>query len=170
MYLIELGFWAIQNEAESREQLVANMSRELAKERAEKENGTSKLPGIRDRVSEPPNADDSLYAFNDTYIELYAGALQERRGAITVMTLLLAFIVWTLGSLSIKLGTVWFTHVQYGIKRPAITMDYVAPILVTLIVLGICLAIYKFLWRFIRLENFVQRIGLYTISGVTAGT
>ncbi|RQS61573.1 hypothetical protein DID96_32715 [Burkholderia sp. Bp8963] len=167
MYLIERGIWTAQNDAETRGQLEVDMASALAKERAEKEKGINQLPGIHDQVSEHPCADGSVYAFNDTYIELYAGALQDRRGVITIFSLLLGFIVWTLGSLSIEMGTVWITHVHFGVQRPATTMDYIDPVIIGLIVLGVCFAIYKFLWRFIRLENFVQRRLLIRFNRVT---
>ena len=167
MYFIERGIWAIQNDPEERGELEANMARALKKEKVERERGDKPLPGIHDRVSEHPCADGSIYAFNDTYIEIYAGALQDKRGVITVLTLMLGFIIWTFGSLSIGLGTVWFTGTHYWLGRPAIAMDYIASVLIGLLVLGICWAVHKFLWRFIRLENFVQRRLLIRFNRVT---
>jgi len=167
MYFIERGIWAIQNDPKERGELEANMARALKKEKADSEKGGKSLPGIHDRVSEHPCADGSIYTFNDTYIELYSGALQDRRGVITALTLFLSTMVWMLGSLTIEMGSVWITHVHFGVKRAATTIDYIDPVIIGLIALGLCSAIYKFLWRFIRLENFVQRRLLIRFNRVT---
>ncbi|CAI1137639.1 Uncharacterised protein [Serratia liquefaciens] len=167
MYFIERGIWAIQNDPKERGELEANMARALKKEKADSEKGGKSLPGIHDRVSEHPCADGSIYAFNDTYIELYAGALQDKRGIITILTLMLMSLIWIFGSLAIGLGTVWFTGIHYWLGGPAIAMDYIASVIIGLLILGIFWAIYKFLWRFIRLENFVQRRLLIRFNRVT---
>ncbi len=167
MYLIERGIWAIQNDPRERGELEANMARALKKEKMEREKGGKSLPGIHDWVSEHPCADGSIYAFNETYIELYAGALQDKRGGLTVLTLMLGSIIWILGKLTIELGTVWFTGVHYWMGRPAIAMDYITSVFLLLYVLGILWVVRKFLWRFIRLENFVQRRLLIRFNRVT---
>lgn len=167
MYFIERGIWAIQNDPEERGELEANMARALKKEKLKRERGEKPLPGIHARVSEHPCADGSIYAFNDTYIEIYAGALQERRGVLTVFTLLVGFVIWTLGSLSFEMGSVWVTNKHFGTLREAKTIDYIDPVIIGLIALGVCFAVYKFLWRFIRLENFVQRRLLIRFNRVT---
>ncbi|RWU18797.1 hypothetical protein DM813_20960 [Pseudomonas alkylphenolica] len=167
MYLIEKGFWAIQIDPKTRGQLEVDMARALAKEKADRENGVMELPGIHDRVSECPNADGSIYAFNDTYLELYTGAMQDKRGIVTPLTLTLVTIVFLLATLSVEMSSVWFTHVHFGVKTPATTMDYVDPIIIGSLVCAICWAIYKYLWRFIRLENFVQRRLLIRFNRVT---
>ncbi|WP_226166834.1 DUF6708 domain-containing protein [Burkholderia cepacia] len=143
------------------------MARALKKEKLKRERGEKPLPGIHARVSEHPCADGSIYAFNDTYIEIYAGALQERRGVLTVFTLLVGFVIWTLGSLSFEMGSVWVTNKHFGTLREAKTIDYIDPVIIGLIALGVCFAVYKFLWRFIRLENFVQRRLLIRFNRVT---
>jgi hypothetical protein len=167
MYFIERGIWAIQNDPKERGELEANMARALKKEKMNRENGGKSLPNIHDKVSEHPCADGSIYAFNDTYIELYAGALQDKRGIITILTLMLISLIWIFGSLAIGLGTVWFTGIHYWLGSPAIAMDYIASVIIGLLILGIFWAIYKFLWRFIRLENFVQRRLLIRFNRVT---
>ncbi|WP_419198523.1 DUF6708 domain-containing protein [Serratia liquefaciens] len=167
MYFIERGIWAIQNDPKERGELEANMARALKKEKADSEKGGKSLPGIHDRVSEHPCADGSIYAFNDTYIELYAGALQEKRGVFTALTLTLAFIIGQLGILSLELGTVWFTGIDYFRATEATIFDYFDSLVYPLVVIGICWAVYKFLWRFIRLENFVQRRLLIRFNRVT---
>ncbi|MBN3842130.1 MULTISPECIES: DUF6708 domain-containing protein [Burkholderia] len=167
MYFIERGIWAIQNDPRERGELEANMARALKKEKMERDEGGESLPGINDRVSEFPCADGSIYAFNDIYIELYAGALQDKRGSITILTMMLISIVWIFGSLAIGLGTVWFTGVHYWLGTPAVVMDYIASIIIGLLVIGILWVVYKYLWRFIRLENFVQRRLLIRFNRVT---
>ena len=167
MYFIERGIWAIQNDPKERGELEANMARALKKEKMNRENGGKSLPNIHDRVSEHPCADGSIYAFNDTYIELYAGALQEKRGVFTALTLTLAFIIGQLGILSLELGTVWFTGIDYFRATEATIFDYFDSLVYPLVVIGICWAVYKFLWRFIRLENFVQRRLLIRFNRVT---
>ncbi|CAI1955823.1 Uncharacterised protein [Serratia liquefaciens] len=167
MYFIERGIWAIQNDPKERGELEANMARALKKEKMNRENGGKSLPNIHDKVSEHPCADGSIYAFNDTYIELYAGALQDKRGIITILALMLMSLIWIFGSLAIGLGTVWFTGIHYWLGGPAIAMDYIASVIIGLLILGIFWAIYKFLWRFIRLENFVQRRLLIRFNRVT---
>ena len=167
MYFIERGIWAIQNDPKERGELEANMARALKKEKMNRENGGKSLPNIHDRVSEHPCADGSIYAFNDTYIELYAGALQEKRGVFTALTLTLAFIIGQLGILSLELGTVWFTGIDYFRATEATIFDYFDSLVYPLVVIGICWAVYKFLWRFISLENFVQRRLLIRFNRVT---
>ncbi|WP_420210885.1 DUF6708 domain-containing protein [Burkholderia aenigmatica] len=167
MYFIERGIWAIQNDPEGRGELEANMARALKKEKADREKGGKSLPGIHDRVSECPCADGSIYAFNDTYIELYAGALQDRRGSITVFSLLLISIFWILGPFSLGLLTVWFTGVDYWTREKATAFVYLDSLVYPSFLTGVCFAVYKFLWRFIRLENFVQRRLLIRFNRVT---
>ncbi|MBN3825566.1 hypothetical protein G3O00_18335 [Burkholderia sp. Ac-20384] len=167
MYFIERGIWAIQNDPRERDELEANMVRALKKEKMEREEGGKSLPEIHDRVSECPCADGSIYAFNDTYIELYAGALQDKRGGLTVLTLMMGSIIWILGKLTIELGTVWFTGVHYWMERPAVAMNYITSVSLVLYVIGIFGVVYKLLWRFIRLENFVQRRLLIRFNRVT---
>ncbi len=143
------------------------MARALKKEKLERERGGNPLPGIHDRVSEYPCADGSIYAFNDAYIEIYAGALQDRRGTITVLTLLLMFIVWVVGRLSLDLLTVWFTGVEYFSKEKATAFIYFDSLVHPSFAAGVCWVAYRFLWRFIRLENFVQRRLLIRFNRVT---
>ncbi|MBN3825565.1 hypothetical protein G3O00_18330 [Burkholderia sp. Ac-20384] len=144
------------------------MARALKKEKADREKGGESLPGIRDRVSECPCADGSIYAFNDTYIELYAGALQDRRGLVTAITLQLMCIFWVTGELSLELLTVWFTGVDYyWPHEKASAFIYFDSLVRPLFLAGACFAVHKFLWRFIRLENFVQRRLLIRFNRVT---
>ncbi|RWU18796.1 hypothetical protein DM813_20955 [Pseudomonas alkylphenolica] len=167
MYLLEKGFWAIQIDPKTRGQLEVDMARALAKEKADRENGGMELSGIHDRVSECPNADGSIYAFNDTYIELYAGAIQKGRGIITVLSLTLISLLWILVPVSIQLLSVWVTGVEYWSRASATTFIYINSLVEPIIVVGIVWAIYKYLWRFIRLENFVQRRLLIRFNRVT---
>ncbi len=167
MYFIERAFWASQNDPKTRGQLEADMARALVQEDKDRREGKEPLPGIHTQISENPCADGSIYAFNDTYIELCAGAMQDKRGIITPLTLTLAFVVYVLTSLCIEMSSTWFTHVHFGMKTPATTMDYIDPIIIGSLVFGICWVIHKLLWRIIRLENFVQRRLLIRFNRVT---
>jgi len=167
MYLIERGIWAAQNDAETRGQLEVDMARALAEERADKEDGVNQLPGIHDRVSDTPCADGSIYVFNDTYIELYVGALQEKRGIITFLTLTLIYGVWTTAHVTVAslIGCITGTDPISGSQ--ATTGLYLFTAFTALVSGGCYWVIYKWGWRFIRLENFVQRRLLVRFNRVT---
>ena len=115
------------------------------------------LPGIGDCVSDQPCANHSLYSMNENYIEVYAGALQNRRGLITCFFLPILFGIWLLGSTSILANTIWFNGIHYWMEIPATRDDYIATAALSAFVCGMCWVVYRFLWKFIRLENFVQR-------------
>lgn len=166
MYLIEYSAWKAQTTARTRKRMDAALRRVMDQERAGKGKPNHAV-GIHDRVSEQPSAEGSLYAFNDTYIELRAGALQEKRGIITFFSLPLMFMLWTLASLSAYSNTVWITHVHYWLKTPADISDYADAIITPLILMALCWAIYKFVWCWLRLENFVQRRLLVRCNRIT---
>ena len=159
MYLLERNIWAMQNDAKARQEMELDTARSPASE--------ENLPGIKDCVSEHPCAERSLYSMNDDYIEVYAGALQHNRGFITCFFLPILFGIWTMGSTGVLMSTAWFTGTQYWLNIPATQGDYIAGILLPLFVLGMCWVTYRYLWRFIRLENFVQRRLLIRFNRIT---
>lgn len=170
MYFIEEQAWTVQTIANLRRGFddatkvaLATESESLAKT-GKRFSGEI---GIRDRVSEHPSAEGSLYAFNDTYIELRAGALQEKRGFITLFTVPLLYLTWSLFALSVAFSTVWWTHVYPWSSRPADMGDYVAALATPLITVGLVLVIRRFIWRWLRLENFVQRRLLIRFNRIT---
>ncbi|MFJ4457374.1 DUF6708 domain-containing protein [Pseudomonas sp. NPDC089392] len=97
MYLIEWGLWQTAIEAEA------------LRNEYEKEMTASEINATRDfyeldleeemhfrRVSERPCARGPVYAFNETFLEMRCGGSEEKRGLITIMTLVgLGPIIYT---------------------------------------------------------------------------
>lgn len=169
MYMLERGAWVMQIDPKLRGQTETDMARGLAEDRARKECGKdgAGLVGIHDRVSDSPSADGSIYAFNETYIEIYAGALQERRGVVTILTLLLMYVVWTTAYVTVAslIGCITGTDPMNGSQ--ATVGLYLFTAFTTIVSGGFYWAIYKWAWRWLRLENFVQRRLLIRFNRVT---
>lgn len=166
MYLFERSAWIAQRDPSTRAEIEAAIARAQKHEKHAR-NGEDVFTGIHTQASNNPCAEGSLYAFNDQYIELSAGAMQERRGLITLITFTLCFLCAGLWKLCIQMSSVWFTGVHFGVGRPASTADYIDPIIIGLIALLFCTCIYKYLWKLIRLENFVQRRLLIRFNRIT---
>jgi len=167
MYLIEWLVWYVQTSPNEHGNWDAKLKKYLADRRAGKYKQEDSLPGIYDSVSESPCAEGSIYEFNDTYIELRAGALQERRGVITYSSLTIMYLLYGLTSTSILLNTVWLTRVYFWGKDPATTSDYAVGLLMMAMTAGTYYVVKRFAWHLISLENFVQRRLLIRFNRVT---
>ncbi|MDU9390232.1 DUF6708 domain-containing protein [Pseudomonas sp. zfem002] len=165
MYWLEWMLWYIQTSPRENEQWQDKLEKILAVERAGK--GKDKRPGIYDRVSDSPSADGSVHELNGTYIELQAGESQERRGAITFMTLAIVYFLYDLSSFALMFNEVWFSGVYYSSRRPAETGDYVTGVILIAFVACLFWVVLRYARIFINLENFVQRRMLIRFNRVT---
>ncbi|WBX87280.1 DUF6708 domain-containing protein [Achromobacter mucicolens] len=170
MYFIEAQAWAMQTTATLRGEYEDAVKVATADEKENKANIGKEFVreiGIDEKVSEHPSAAGSIYAFNDIYIELRAGALQDKRGFLTLFTLPALYLVLTLLEMSTIFSTVWWTHVYPWSSRPADAGDYIAALALPLITLALILVLRRFAWRWLRLENFVQRRLLIRFNRIT---
>ncbi|RQS61570.1 hypothetical protein DID96_32700 [Burkholderia sp. Bp8963] len=167
MYLIEWMLWLTQTSIKERGKWDANLKKYRTEKRMGKYKHEDNLPGIHDPVSENPDANGSIYSFNDIYVDVCAGSLQERRGLITLVTLLIIYVTLSSTYFSIGSNSVWLTGINYWTGEPATTEHYVEAVVSTLMTIGTCALVKLFAWRLISLENFVQRRLLIRFNRVT---
>ncbi len=167
MYLIEWMLWHVQTSRYESEGWQDKLEKHLALSRAGKLKHEDELPGIHDCASENPNADGSLYDFNETYIEVMAGGSEARRGVITFISLMVLYAVYKQTSMTVLLNTVWFTGVYYSGGDPATTTDYAVAIFMAALTAGLYYVVIRYVRIIINLENFVQRRLLIRFNRVT---
>ncbi|MCU1722049.1 DUF6708 domain-containing protein [Pseudomonas sp. 5P_5.1_Bac1] len=167
MYWIEWMLWYVQTSRRNSEMWQEEKEKYLAEKLAGKYKHEDDLPGIRDRVSEAPCADGSIYEFNETYIEIMAGESQERRGVITYLTVFTIYLLCTLSGDAALDNTVWFTGVYYWGKDAATVGDYVFAAFTGALTVGCFYVVIRYARIFINLENFVQRRMLIRFNRVT---
>ncbi len=170
MYFIEERAWTLQTTARGlaehdeaiREALVREKAdaTKIAKER-------DREIGIHDRVSERPDAAGSILAFNQTYIEIQAGALQAKRGVVTLVTLPWMYLMWTLVYTTAISWTSCIKGFNVMSGSTATVGLYIFTFFLTLLTVSACIGSYRFLWRWLRLENFVQRRLLIRFNRIT---
>lgn len=88
MYLIELGFWQMATESETkRKAYEAELT--PAEKRATQEfyEGDLEEDIHFQTVSKKPQTRGPVFAFNDTFFEMRCGGSEEKRGLITIATL-----------------------------------------------------------------------------------
>ncbi|MGH8463653.1 MAG: DUF6708 domain-containing protein, partial [Pseudomonas sp.] len=139
----------------------------LNDKRAGKHKHEDSLPGIHDRVSETPCADGSIYEFNETYIEIKSGAMGERRGVMTYVTLMIVYFLYSLVSITLVMNSVWLTGVHFWMRTPATASDYITGLFVASMTAGCFYVVIRYARILIRLENFVQRRLLIRFNRVT---
>lgn len=167
MYLLEFLAWHIQVSFKERgnwERHFKNYVEGASPEKSLVEDGKAQL---QESVSETPNAEGSLYKFNDTYIEVSAGSSLGRRGFLTYMSILSAYVAFELLFFSFCVSTVLVTRVDYFTKSQAITGNYIEAIITPLMVLGLLALVRPYVWRLISWENLVQRRLLIRFNRVT---
>lgn len=170
MYLIEESAWKVQIHPDSRAEFELAIDGALAEEKQRLENlekRHSSEISVHDRVSDHPSAEGSLYAFNSTYVELRAGALQEKRGIITFFTLPFMYAVWVFTHDSV--WSLWgcITGEDPFSGRPTSASFFAYTLFMSLCAAGLYYVTYRFLWRWLRLENFVQRRLLIRFNRIT---
>ncbi|RWU24358.1 hypothetical protein DM813_08275, partial [Pseudomonas alkylphenolica] len=167
MYLIEWMLWYTQTSKSESEDWQQRLEKHVANAHAGKYKHEDNLPGIHDRVSEAPCADGSIYEFNETYIEIKSGAMGERRGVMTYVTLMIIYFLYSFAGITLILNSVWFTGVQYWMKTPATVSHYITGLFVASMTAGCFYVVFRYARIFIRLENFVQRRLLIRFNRVT---
>lgn len=167
MYLIEWILWHMQTSRYESEGWQEKLEKHLAISRAGKLKHEDELPGVQERTSENPNAEGSLYDFNETYIEVMAGGSQARRGVITFITLMVMYVVYKQTSMTVLLNTVWFTGVYYSGGDPATMADYAVALFMAALAAGLFYVVIRYVRIIINLENFVQRRLLIRFNRVT---
>ncbi|WP_175652759.1 DUF6708 domain-containing protein [Pseudomonas sp. Marseille-P9899] len=167
MYWIEWMLWYVQTSRFDSEMWQEEKEKYLAEKLSGKYKHEDNLPGVRDRVSEAPRADGSIYELNETYIEIMAGESQERRGVITYLTVFAIYFLCTLSGDVALDNTVWFTGVYYWGKDDATVGDYVFAAFTGALTIGCFYVVIRYARIFINLENFVQRRILIRFNRVT---
>lgn len=161
MYLFERELWAIKTEsAEERARLDTATEASFGKR---KHRQLSDKPerelGVGDRVSDNPTDADSVYAVNDTFLEVRAAFQEEKRGLLTFGLLFLG------GTVSYMLGwqlAIWplFYMLVFGTTpwdRPIEVGDWFFVTFQLALFVAICYVFVRYMWRWVRLEVFTQR-------------
>lgn len=170
MYFIEAQAWAMQTRATLRGEYEDAVKVATADEKENKANIGKEFVreiGIDEKVSDQPDAEGSILAFNRTYIEVQAGALQTKRGVVTLVTLPWMYLMWTLVYTTVLSWASCIRGVNVMSGSPATVELYIFTIFLTLMTVAACIGSYQFLWRWLRLENFVQRRLLIRFNRIT---
>ncbi|MFK1566994.1 hypothetical protein ACIUX1_30955, partial [Pseudomonas aeruginosa] len=165
MYLIEWMLWYVQTSRYEIDNWQTKLEQHLRSQRLKMHEQDA--PGIRDRASEYPSAEGSLYDFNDTYIEVMAGASPMRRGVITFITLSILYFLLDFGSTTFLVSTIWYTGVDYWMQTPATTSDYLNALFTAALAAACFYVVIRYVRIIINLENFVQRRLLIRFNRVT---
>ncbi len=165
MYLIEWMLWYVQTSRYEIDNWQTKLEKHLRSQRLKMQEQDA--PGIRDRASEYPSAEGSLYDFNDTHIEVMAGASPMRRGVITFITLSILYFLLDFGSTTFLVSTIWYTGVDYWMQTPATTSDYLNALFTAALAAACFYVVIRYVRIIINLENFVQRRLLIRFNRVT---
>ena len=162
MYLFEWGAWQMNIEtAEKRKEMEAEEPPAIR--RASRDSYESDFPEAQYKVpaSEQPCARGPVYAFNDTYLEMRSGTMEEKRGLITMGTI----PVIGLSGVGLAMGwpIIWAlltgSHVYVGtLYERYPRFDDILLAIVTLSVgCGVLYFYFKYAFRFTRLEMLTSR-------------
>lgn len=159
MYLFERLIWS--HRTQSREK------RDSSDEELRKEFGPSKVRidpdtkgwGIHDRIEVKPTDAGSLYAFNDTYVDVRAAFQEEKRGLIAFGFLSMfglingyAFAGITFPAIyGLAFGSNYYSGATLNLEA------YIAFPLLIIMWLGVNFVIFKYAWPWVRVELFTQR-------------
>lgn len=159
MYLFERLIWSHRTQSQDK--------RDCSDEELRKEFGPSKVRidpnakgwGIHDRIEVEPTDAGSLYAFNDTYLDVRAAFQEEKRGLITfgffgLFGVWFYFLFW---SLSLYPGFYILVLGRTPWGRPIQTGDYFFIGIFFILGCGVLYLIFKYAWPWIRTELFTQR-------------
>lgn len=159
MYLFERLIWSHRTQSQE--------NRDRSDDELRKEFGPNKVRidpdaknwGIHHRVEVEPTDAESLYACNDTYLDVRAAFQEEKRGLITFgfFSLVGVFGYYLFWSLTLNPG---FHILFLGTTpwdRPIQTGDYFAVGIFFVLGCGVLYLLVKYAWPWIRTELFTQR-------------
>jgi hypothetical protein len=162
MYLLEWGAWQMSLEtAEKRKEMEAEEPPAIR--RIAKDSYESDFPEAQYKVpaSEQPCARGPVYAFNDTYLEMRCGAMEEKRGLITMGSVFLGWFFCAYLIEAVKIfyamaaGTRVFEGTYYA-RFPTFGDISTATVLLSIALPAIYLY-FKYAFRFTRLEMLTSR-------------
>lgn len=159
MYLFERFAWSHRTQfREKRDQWDEVQKREFGPSKI-RIDPDAKQWGVHDRIEVEPTDAESLYARNDTYLDVRAAFQEEKRGLITfgffgLFGVWFYFLFWKL-SLHPGFYILVLGRTPWG--RPIQTGDYFFIGLFLLLGCGILYLVFKYAWPWIRTELFTQR-------------
>ncbi|MDD0972957.1 DUF6708 domain-containing protein [Pseudomonas fontis] len=154
MYLIEWGWWQMQKEsAATRQEMEALQT--PAQRRSDKDFYEDDIASELhfNSVSEKPHLRGPVFAFNDTYLEIRCGGMEEKRGLITLMSVGgfgVCAVMWVkLTASFIYLNTQW--------SHPFNPVLLLLLSITLLIGAGLFYFYFKYGFQFTRLEMLTSR-------------
>ena len=164
MYLMEWGFWQLETmSAAARAQSDSEMSAEMKRLEEDCYEGDLDDDLTFKSVSENPRVRGTVFAFNDTYMEMRAGGAEEKRGLITLITL----------SLLIPIVFIWIPStielIYFDMKHPE-HFSIIAAIVDSFMILAPTIGIYLYVrygFKITRLEAFTSRHLLVRFNRIT---
>ncbi|MGF6094857.1 DUF6708 domain-containing protein [Pseudomonas sp. 18175] len=162
MFFFERMMWSTRTESPEQrefwdEEVVKSESKESLSVSNARVNMNEKVWRYCESASDHPTDASSLYEFNDDYIETRAAFQEEKRGLITfcfLSTAIIANLYLFYGMVIIPLSKVIF-----GSKNSAPwDIEWILTLCVTLVLWGGGnYVLWKFAWRWFRVEIFTQR-------------
>ncbi|VEJ55258.1 Uncharacterised protein [Pragia fontium] len=160
MYFIEWEFWkrAVQSQEERQEteRLVAEFDKGKRKYKIDPEKANQELgqDHTQYQFSDTPYSEGPFYAFNERYLEIRGGFLEERRGLITLISLF--YISLT----AVFIGFV-FAFILEFIRKPELLFYNLGFVFAFIGFIGMSSGLvyyfFKRIWKFTRLELFTLR-------------
>jgi hypothetical protein len=158
MFLVERQIWAIPQTEEGKADFDKIKKRIGRDEQKARQGLKSDMDGLMRRdqsVSRTPDGGHSVYAFNDTFIELRT-PFDEMRGGITFAAA--CFLVpMVVGALPFPSMAREMMTGMTSSGEPLPWQGYAAYAFSILLILGVVGVAFYFGWRILRLESFVQR-------------
>lgn len=164
MYLFESGIWTTRTESpEQRAQNEAHVRKAQGPSALRPQGVISREDegreyGIRDRASDAPDDCRAIYEINDTYLELRGAWLEEMRGLITF--LFLGMGVFLNGNMIYDMIFLQGKMLVTGMSpsgSPIGPVVYIFGPLFMAVIAGLNYFLFKYGWRWVRMELFTQR-------------
>lgn len=162
MYFLERGFQWLKK-INSQEEVIAELEQQKQQQR---QPGFYAPEGVSESASDHIHDNSSLYAHNDTYIDLRTPS-DEKRGALTLG---FGYFYWIGFLLLSDIYTAWMEQLISGTSRentPLLTTEYFTLIFYVLLCSTVLLLILKYTFRFLRLESFTARRVIVRFNRIT---
>ncbi|MDR0277949.1 MAG: hypothetical protein LBJ37_08695 [Paucimonas sp.] len=167
MYWLEWMLWHIQTSPFESVNWQEKQKKYMRAKRAGRYKHEDSLPGIKDRVSEVPKAEGSIYSFNDTFMDVAAGESQERRGVVACVFLAIAYSLFEISCFAILANSVWFTGRHPTLTIPATASDFASGMFIALLATLAFYLVFRYARILFRLEVFVQRRMMIRFNRIT---
>ncbi|WP_312711459.1 hypothetical protein [Stenotrophomonas sp.] len=157
MYLIEMIFWKAKLGG-------GDSDREGAQSGASIDDGA----GIRQRINREPGDESAVFAVNKRFMDVQGAWQEDRRGVVTFVFLGLMYVLqgqFLLGMI-VPGAEKMISGIGY-LGRPLAPENYVTTPIIMLMWAAANIVFFRFCWRWVRLELFVQRRIIVRFNRVT---